>query len=387
MKKIFSLLLVTALCLSLLTACNSNSGVVSELPADKTSTTPEEPVESTGTEIEYPIEVESDITTAVIEDEVEAIAVFELGMLDILDTLGFGDRVVAVTHGMAFPDYLSQYAGDQYISLGGFKDANLDALSESNPDLIFGGFRENETLNEIAPTIYFMEASGDGSALEVLERRVNAITTIFGEAEEAAEYLNEIYEKVAKIKEYTSENEVSFISVIVENGGLSMDGVSGNAFLTNDLGLVSLYESTIMGGKGSGGRGGDIGELDDIDELEGERGGRGGELEDLDDLEGGRGEGGRGEGEDASAQTAEAVTYITEKNPTYIFVLDKDASEVEEGQPTAQEVMESVDLAGTDAYENGNIIYLDYTVWYCATGGLRSTIRQLDSLIELFGIE
>lgn len=388
MKKVFSLLLIAALSASALTACGNNSaGVVSAPPSGTQSANVSNVIEETG--ITYPIEVESDCGTAVIEDEVEAIAVFDLGMLDILDTMGYGDRVVAVTHGVTFPDYLSPYESEQYVNLGGFKTWDEDALVQSNPDLILAGFRQNssiDTVNAIAPTLYFGPASEDGgSYLSVLERRINAIAAIFGEAEEAEEYLSQINEKVEKIKAFTAENEISFINVTVENGGLSVSGGNGNAFLTNDLGLVNLYESTgeenVRGGSGKGGGG---------DTAEGGEGGRGGDAE---SGSGGRTEGEVSEGgpggeteEDTGAQTAETVAYISEKNPTYIFVFDKDAAEHEEGQPTAQEVIKGAGLEGTDADQNDRIVYLDDSVWYSAEGGLRATIQQLDMLLALFDL-
>lgn len=211
MKKFFSLLLIAAFAVSALTACGSNdSGAVSPTPGVTQPGNVSDGGEETGPA--YPIEVESDCGVAVIEDEIEAIAVFDLGMLDILDTMGYGDRVVAVTHGVTFPDYLSQYESDRYVNLGGFKVWDEEALVDSNPDLIFAGFRQNnsiDTVSAIAPTLYFGPASEDGgSYISVLERRINAIAAIFGEAEEAEEYLAQINEKVEKIKAYTDRKSV-----------------------------------------------------------------------------------------------------------------------------------------------------------------------------------
>ena len=125
------------------------------------------------------------------------------------------------------------------------------------------------------------------------------------------------------------------------------------------------------GETGEGGRGGIPEEGGSGGRTEGEaaEGGPGGETE-----------------EDTSIQTAETVAYITEKNPTYVFVFDKDAAEREEGQPTAQEVIDGAGLESMDAYQNNHIVYLDDSVWYSAEGGLRSTIEQLDMLLALFDL-
>lgn len=397
MKKLFSLLLVAALFVSVLTACGNSAAETKDNDSAAAEATPEA-VETQTNEngITYPVEIENELGVTVIEDEVNAIAVFDLGMLDILDTLGYGDRVVAVTHGQSFPDYLTDYESDMYINLGGFKDWDAEALSDSNPDLIFAGFRQNksiDTVTEIAPTLYFAEAGSDTSLLDSLEQRVNAITSLFGGEEEAKEYLEDIQEKVGAIQAYTADNEITFIVVTAENGAISLGGSgSGSAFLENDLGLISLYEDAGMGGEGKGGGGG-RGDASQEAGLDGETAGLDGEVrggldesaEDVrgsdesgGDVRGQREEGGEGSGE----QTAEAVAYILENAPDYVFVFDKDAAEAEEGQPSAQEIVEGTELADSEI----NIIYLDDTVWSSASGGLKATGLQLDMLMELFGL-
>ena len=396
MKKFISLLLTAALLASALAACSSdNAQNSSTTPTPDSNTSPASEQKPEEASIVYPVEIENNWGdgVTVIEKEPNAIAVFEVGMLDILDTLGYADRVVAVTHGVTFPEYLSGYMGDRYVNLGGFKDWDEEALIDSNPDLILAGFRQTksiDTVTAIAPTLYFGETSEDSgdSHIAALEQRVNAVTALFGEAEEAEQYLSEINEKAAKIKEYTKDTEISFIIATAENGGITIGGIgSSSALLVNDLGLVNLYEDTGEGG-GKGGQGGGPG---------GAGGGRG----QGDAAEAGRGQGdaaeaGRGQGgavkeaeepeEDNSAATAETAAYIIKKNPTYLFVFDKDAAELEDGQPSAREIIAGAGLESADAYQNDHIVYLDDAVWYSASGGLKSTVEQLDTLIELFGL-
>ena len=67
-----------------------------------------------------------------------------------------------------------------------------------------------------------------------------------------------------------------------------------------------------------------------------------------------------------------------EKTPDYIFVLDRDAAIGTEGAKLAKDIMENELVMGTDAYKNGNIVYLAHpAVWYTAEGG----IRALDLMI------
>lgn len=59
--------------------------------------------------------------------------------------------------------------------------------------------------------------------------------------------------------------------------------------------------------------------------------------------------------------------------------MDRDAAIGTEGAKLAQDVMENELVMGTDAYKNGNIVYLEHpAVWYTAEGG----ITALDTMLK-----
>ena len=73
--------------------------------------------------------------------------------------------------------------------------------------------------------------------------------------------------------------------------------------------------------------------------------------------------------------------FVVEKNPDYIFVMDRDAAIQTDGAQLAQEIMENELVMGTDAYKNGNIVYLAHpAVWYTAEGGITALDRMLRDL-------
>ena len=73
--------------------------------------------------------------------------------------------------------------------------------------------------------------------------------------------------------------------------------------------------------------------------------------------------------------------FIVDKNPDYIFVLDRDAAIGTDGAQLAQEIMENELVMGTDAYQNGSIVYLAHpAVWYTAEGGITALDRMLRDL-------
>ena len=70
---------------------------------------------------------------------------------------------------------------------------------------------------------------------------------------------------------------------------------------------------------------------------------------------------------------------IVDKNPDYIFVMDRDAAIGTDGAQLAREIVENELIMGTDAYRNGNIVYLAHpAVWYTAEGG----IHALDLMLQ-----
>lgn len=80
-------------------------------------------------------------------------------------------------------------------------------------------------------------------------------------------------------------------------------------------------------------------------------------------------------GADAEIDTAThgneaSFEFVVEKDPDYIFVLDRDAAIQTEGAQLAQEIVENELVKGTRAYADGHIVYLSSpAVWYTAEGG------------------
>ena len=73
--------------------------------------------------------------------------------------------------------------------------------------------------------------------------------------------------------------------------------------------------------------------------------------------------------------------FIVDKNPEYIFVMDRDAAIATEGAQLAQEILENELVMGTDAYKNGHIVYLAHpAVWYTSEGGITALDLMLADL-------
>ena len=77
--------------------------------------------------------------------------------------------------------------------------------------------------------------------------------------------------------------------------------------------------------------------------------------------------------------------FLVDKDPDYLFVLDRDAAIGTDGAKLAQEVVENELMKGTAAYRDGRIVYLVHpAVWYTAEGGITALdwmLQDLESLL------
>lgn len=84
------------------------------------------------------------------------VAVMDMAALDILEQLGLEERVVGASDTSL--DYLEKYMEkEQVAALGTIKEADMEAVMASEPDVIFIGGRlakSYDALSEIAPVVY-----------------------------------------------------------------------------------------------------------------------------------------------------------------------------------------------------------------------------------------
>ena len=66
--------------------------------------------------------------------------------------------------------------------------------------------------------------------------------------------------------------------------------------------------------------------------------------------------------------------FVAEKNPDYLFVVDRDSAVATKGTETAsaKDTVENELVKNTNAFKEGHIVYLDPNYWYLSGGGLVS---------------
>lgn len=257
----------------------------------------------------------------------ERIAVLDMASLDILDNLELGDRVVgSATTSL---DYLTDYVdNDKVTNLGTIKEADMEAVMECDPDVIFIGGRlasSYDALSEIAPVVY-LSTDSDLGVVKSVKKNAETIASMFGLEDEVQNKTEGFDERIAALAEKV-KGKTALVGMTT-SGSFNLMGNDGRCSVIGvEVGFDNLTatESTST------------------------------------------------HGNEASFET------VVEKNPDYIFVMDRDSAIGADGAQTAKEIMENELIMGTDAYKNGHLVYLEHpAVWYTAEGG----ITALDIMIS-----
>ena len=329
MKKIISLALAGVLGLSL-AACES---CTASTPSTQPSAAVSQQAETTQTPETVTISALNG-SKETVELEVpynpQRIAILDMAALDILDALGVGDRVVGTADTSL--EYLQSYIGGDIANLGTIKEADLEAVMAAEPDVIFIGGRlatSYDALSEIAPVVYLATDTELG-VVESVRRNAATIASIFGLEAEVEGLMADFDARIAALQEFAAGKTA--IVGMCTSGGFNVLGNDGRcSIIGREIGFDNIGVDANI---------------------------------------------------DTSTHGNEAsFEFIVEKAPEYIFVMDRDAAIGTDGAKLAQEIMENELVMGTEAYQNGNIVYLaNPAVWYTAEGGITALDIMLSDL-------
>lgn len=256
------------------------------------------------------------------------VAVLDLGALDIMDALGLGDRVAGVPKKSSV-SYLLSYNEDETVAnLGSVKEVDMEKLNSLEPDLIIIGGRlssEYDNLSKIAPTICIKVDHENGYMVSAKEN-VDIIASIFGMEEKANEFFDGFDERLAAIKE-AAEGKTAILGLVTSGSLSTLGNGSRCSVITNEAGFENLAV--------------------EVDSTHGD---------------------------------SASFELLLDKNPDYMFILDRDTAINADGAKVAKEVMDNEIVQKTSAYQNGTIVYLTPDVWYLSEGGITATDTMLGDL-------
>ena len=331
MKQVVSLILAMAL-LTALAACGSGNSSPSPSPsasAGAAGSTSPAVTEVTITSLNGSGE---EIQLTVPYDP-QRIAILDMASLDILDALGLGSRVVGSADTSL--DYLQRYVGGDVANLGTIKEADLEAVMACRPDVIFIGGRlaaSYDALSQIAPVVYLSTDTQLG-VVQSVAQNATTIASIFGLEDQVSQLMASFDSRIQALADFAQGRNA--IIGLMTSGSFNVLGNDGRcSMIGREIGFTNIGVDALV---------------------------------------------------DTSTHGNEAsFEFIVEKDPDYIFVLDRDAAIQTEGARLAQDIMENELVMGTRAYRDGHIVYLDHpSVWYTAEGGITALDLMLQDLEDM----
>ena len=267
---------------------------------------------------------------AVVPQNPERVAVYDLGAVDTLSKLGVKIGASVDSQNLA---YLEAPLKDA-VKAGTLFEPNYEALNAYNPQLIVIGSRMakdkvSSELAKLAPTID-MTAQTDNMK-ESAKARIDAYGRIFGKQAEADALKAEIDKTFADAKA-AAQGKGKGLVILVNAGKLSAFGPDSRlgGWIHRDIGVPAADEAIKEGSHGQ----------------------------------------------------PVSFEYIKEKNPDWLFVLDRSAAIGEEGQ-AAREVLNNPLVAQSTAWKKGQVVYLPPET-YLATGGAQELLNAGNLLKDAF---
>ena len=324
MKRFLSLVLALAMSMALAACSGGDAGSTAN---DTTSAnTSQQGTAESGAQSGTPTEVtitslngSGEKADLTVPYDPQRIAILDMASLDILDALGVGDRVVGTADTSL--EYLQDYISDEIENLGTIKEADLEAVMACEPDVIFIGGRlasSYDALSEIAPVVY-LSTDTELGVVESVRQNATTIASLFGLEAQVDELMADFDSRIQAL----AENAAGHTAIVGNDGRCSM---IGREIGYENIGVDAEIDTSTHGNEAS-------------------------------------------------------FEFIVEKDPDYIFVLDRDAAIQTEGAQLAQEIMENELVMGTRAYQDGHIVYLAHpAVWYTAEGGITALDLMLQDL-------
>jgi len=318
-KKGIILLFLVVLTMIVSVACGNNM----EEKTGETTNLETENIE----ESNFPITIKHELGETILESKPKKVIVFDYGVLDAMDKIG--EDIIGLPK-KTVPDYLDKYKDDKYVDVGTLQEPNFEKIYELNPDLIIIAARQAklyEEFVEIAPTVYI---SIDGANyLNSFKDNMKILGEIFQKEDIVQKEIENIEGKIQNINKKAKEVGKNGLFLMANDGNLSVFG-EGSRFgvLYKEFGIVPADENI----------------------------------------------------ESSTHGQKISFEYIVEKNPDFLYVMDRAA--ITGGEISAKQILNNDLIKSTKAYKEDNIIYLDSPIWYVAAGGITATEKMIEDVLK-----
>ena len=274
-----------------------------------------------------PINLESPVGKIIVQDNVNKIAVLDFAALDTLNTLEGGNKVIGLPLAATLPAQLSSFKNDKMIDFGTVKEVNLEKLASAKPQLVIIGGRlaqQGKTISQIAPTYqYSLDLANYWSSFRQQTMNIAQLT---GKTQLAEQKISALESKISQTAQKTKGKTA--LIIMVNNGKMAAFGSKSRFGIIHDsLGFTPIDSSIKVGTHGQG----------------------------------------------------ISHEFIAEKNPDYLFVIDR-AAAISNKTGQAQQTLDNEIIKKSKAFKNGNIVYLNARNWYLMNGGLTAMGEMIDEV-------
>jgi len=257
---------------------------------------------------------------------------YDYASIDTLHTLGIEVDGAPPLAGAA-PSWLPS----NLVNIGSLFEPDYEEVNASQPDLVIVGGRSAAVYGELARMAPTIDVTFGGDFYESLQTNTRLLATIFDKEAEAEAVLAEIDAKIEALRAAVAAGGDGLV-VMVNGGSLS---VLAPATARAARGML-LYQT--------------LGLKPSVEDVE-------------------------------AATHGEPISFefLLEHDPTWLFILDRDAAVGTEGGQPAAQVLDNELMHQTTAWKEGNIVYLEPFNWYIITGaGLTSANEMLDEIAAAY---
>lgn len=255
------------------------------------------------------------------------VIVFDFGALDSLDKLGVEVAGVAQAN---LPPYLSKYKDSKYHNIGTLQEPNYEKISSIKPDLILISGRQQAAypeLSKLAPTLFV--GVDNKNYMESFKGNMRMLGQIFGKESAVDAELAKIEQAAKEVNAKASASGKNALVILANEGAVSAYGPGSRFGLIHDVLGVAPVEKNL---------------------------------------------------EVSTHGQSISFEFIAQKNPDYLFVVDRGAVVAGAAQTGAKALVENELVKTTKAFANGNIVYLDPNYWYLSGGGLISVSEMISQV-------
>lgn len=273
------------------------------------------------------ITVDSVIGKQTIPQDAKRIVVLDFGVADTLRELNAEDRIVGIPKSSALPAYLESFKADKFENVGSLPEPAFEKINELNPDLIIASGRQQKMLDrfkEIAPVFYYQ--NDYNNYYPSLVNNFEILGKIVNKEEVAKQKIAELDKKVDELNKFTKGKNALLI-LVNENRISAYGDTSRYSLVYQKFGFTPADKNIKSSTHGM----------------------------------------------------SVGFEYIVEKNPDYLFVVDRTAA-ITDKKDNAKIVLNNDLIKKTKAYQQNHIIYLDAANWYLAFGGLKATENMISEL-------